>query len=157
MEMAARYGLSVGEATAPLVALIIGLAAAFALVLARRTRAGFAGIVVSFAAFIALFASIIVPLMSERRSSRGVAMRLDAVLPPGEPIACYSSIRDSLLFYTDRKLLVLKSGQQLDDYLSSDDPAYVLISTRRYRKLGLDVPIVHEAAGELVISNRETF
>jgi 4-amino-4-deoxy-L-arabinose transferase-like glycosyltransferase len=157
VEMAARYDLSLGEAASPLIALIAGLAAAFALVLASRTRAGFAGIVVSFAAFIALFASFIVPLMSERRSSHEVAMKLDSLLPEGEPVACYSSLRDSVLFYTDRKLLVLKSGQQLDDYLSSDDPAYVLISTRRYEKMGLEAPIVHEAAGELVISNRDAF
>lgn len=154
LEMAARYGLSLAEAASPLVALSVGLAAAFALVLAGRSRAGFAGIAISFAAFIALFASFIVPLMSERRSSREVAIQLDALLPEGEPIACYSSIRDSALFYTDRKLLVLKSGRQLDDYLSSRDPAYVLISSRRYRKLGLDSTIVHESAGELVISNR---
>jgi 4-amino-4-deoxy-L-arabinose transferase-like glycosyltransferase len=156
MEMAAQYGLTLGKAASPLLVLIVGLAAAFALVVAKRSQAGFAGIVVSFAAFIALFATFIVPLMTQRRSSYEVAMKLDALLPEGEPIACYSSLRNSALFYTDRQLLVLKSGRQLDDYLSSNDPAYVLISSRRYEKMGLEAPVVHEAGGELLISNRET-
>ncbi len=48
-ELADRYGVALEKAASPLVALIIGLALAFALVLTRRTRAGFAGVALSFA------------------------------------------------------------------------------------------------------------
>jgi 4-amino-4-deoxy-L-arabinose transferase-like glycosyltransferase len=153
-ELAAQYGLALEKAATPLVVLTIGLAVAFVLVLVRRTRAGFTGVAFSFAAFIALFAAFIVPLMSERRSSHEMTSKLDELLPDGEPIVCYSSMRGSALFYSDRPVRLIKSSKELNEFLSTDGQVYFLISSRRYREMGLEAPIVYEIGADLLISNR---
>ncbi len=154
-ELAVRYGVTLEEAVAPLVALILGLAAAFVLVLLRRTRTGFAGIAVSFAACIALFFAFIVPVMNLHRSSREMALELDELLPEGEPIVNCGNMRDSALFYTDRRLRMIRNRKVVRDLLSSEAPFSCLISARRYREMGLQAPIVRKIGEDLFIGNHE--
>jgi len=153
-ELADRYGVALEKAASPLVALIIGLALAFALVLTRRTRAGFAGVALSFATFIALFFAFIVPVMNLHQSSREMTLEMDQLLPAGEPMPHYSSIRDSALFYTNRPLQLIRNHKELDDLLSTDAQAYCVISASRYHEMKLQAPIVYERGDDLLISNR---
>ena len=153
-ELAGQHGLALAEAASPLIALIVGLAAAFILVLARRTRAGFAGVTLSFAAFAALTLVVIVPVMNVHQSSREMALELDELLPDAEPMANYSSMRGSTLFYTDRLVRVIDSRRQLTDFLSSESPVYCVISAHRYREMGLQAPIVYAIGDDLLIANR---
>ena len=153
-ELAARYGVALEKAASPLVALIFGLAAAFALVLVRRTRAGFAGVALSFATCIALFFAFIVPVMNLHQSSREMTLQLDELLPAGEPMPHYSSIRDSALFYTDRPLQLIRNHKELSDLLSNEGQVYCVISASRYREMGLQAPIIYERGDDLLISNR---
>jgi len=104
-ELAGQHGLALAKAASPLIALAVGLAAAFALVLARRIRTGFAAVTLSFAAFAALTLVFIVPVMNMHQSSREMALKLDELLPEGEPMANYSDTRGAALFYTDRLVL----------------------------------------------------
>jgi 4-amino-4-deoxy-L-arabinose transferase-like glycosyltransferase len=153
-ELAARYGVALEKAASPLVALIIGLALAFALVLTRRTRAGFAGVALSFATCIALFFAFIVPVMNLHQSSREMTLELDALLPEGEPMPHYSSIRDSALFYTDRPLQLIRNHKELSDLLAAEGQAYCVISASRYREMDVQAPIVSQIGDDLLISNR---
>lgn len=153
-ELAAQYGLALEKAASPLIVLIFGLGAAFVLVLVRRTRAGFAGVALSFAACAALFFVFIVPVMNLHQSSREMALELDELLADGESIVCYSSTRYSALFYTDRLVRVIKSPKELSEVLSTDGRAYCVISSSRYHKMGLQAPIVYERGDDLLISNR---
>jgi hypothetical protein len=155
-ELATRYGIALEKAASPLVALSFGLGVAFVLVLVRRTRAGFAGVALSFAAFVALFFAFIVPLMNLHQSSREMALEMDKLLPPGEPMPHYSSIRDSALFYTDRSLQLIRNHKELDDLLAIDGQVYCLISASRYREMGLQAPIVYERGDDLLISNHRS-
>ena len=153
-ELAGQHGLALAEAASPLIALVVGLAAAFVLVLARRTRAGFAGVTLSFAAFVALTLVFIVPVMNVHQSSREMALKLDELLPDAEPMANYSSMRGSTLFYTDRLVREIKSRRELTDFLSADRPVYCVISAHRYREMGLQAPIVYAIGDDLLIANR---
>jgi 4-amino-4-deoxy-L-arabinose transferase-like glycosyltransferase len=153
-ELAARYGVALEKAASPLLALIFGLGAAFVLVLVRRTRAGFAGVALSFATCIALFFAFIVPLMNLHQSSREMTLQLDELLPAGEPMPHYSSIRDSALFYTDRPLQLIRNHKELSDLLSNESQAYCVISASRYREMKLQAPIIYERGDDLLISNR---
>jgi 4-amino-4-deoxy-L-arabinose transferase-like glycosyltransferase len=153
-ELAARYGLALEKAASPLVVLIFGLGAAFVLVLVRRTRAGFAGVALSFAMCVALFFAFIVPVMNLHRSSREMALELDKLLPAGEPMLHYSSTRDSARFYTDRPQQQIRSKKELDGLLSTDARVYCVISASRYREMGLQAPIVYQRGRDLLISNR---
>ena len=154
-ELATQYGLTPEKAASPLVALVIGLAIAFSLVLLRRTRAGFAGVALSFAACAALFFSFIVPVINLHQSSREMALELDELLPEDAPMVNYSSMRDSALFYTDRPARVIRNQKDLDDLLSTGRPFYCVISASRYRKMGLRAPIVREIGDDLLISGYE--
>jgi len=153
-ELAAQYGLSVEKAASPLVVLVIGLAVAFSLVLLRRTRAGFGGVALSFAACVALFFAFIVPVMNLHQSSREMTLELEKLLPAGEPMPHYSSIRDSALFYTDRPLQLIRNHKELSDLLSQERQVYCVISASRYREMKLQAPIVDEIGDDLLISNR---
>jgi len=153
-ELAAQYGLPLEQAASPLVALVMGLTVAFSLVLLGRTRAGFAGVALSFAACVALFFAFIVPVMNLHQSSREMTLELDGLLPAGEPMPHYSSIRDSALFYTDRPLRLIRNHKELNDLLSNENRAYCVISASRYHEMGLTAPIVYERGDDLLISNR---
>jgi 4-amino-4-deoxy-L-arabinose transferase-like glycosyltransferase len=154
-ELAAQYGLALEKAASPLVVLVIGLAAAFSLVLFRRTRAGFAGVALSFAACVALFFAFIVPVMNLHQSSREMTLELDELLPAGAPMPHYSSIRDSALFYTDRPAWVIRNPRELVYLLSTEEDFYCVISASRYREMGLRAPIVREIGDDLLISSHE--
>jgi hypothetical protein len=106
------------------------------------------------AAFVALFLAFIAPVMNLHQSSREMALEMDALLPEGEPMPHYSSIRDSALFYTDRRLQLIRNYKELRDLLSSDRRVYCLISASRYREMGVEAPIVLEIGDDLLISNR---
>ena len=92
--------------------------------------------------------------MNLQRSSREMALELDELLPMGEPIVNYSSMRDSALFYTDRRLRVIRSQKELGDLLSADGPYYCVIAASRYREMELEAPIVREIGEDLLIASR---
>ena len=95
----------------------------------------------------------IVPAMNLHQSSREMALKMDELLPAGEPMPHYSSIRDSALFYTDRPLQLIRNHKELSDLLSNEEQVYCAISASRYREMGLQAPIVYEIGDDLLISN----
>jgi large subunit ribosomal protein L9 len=46
-----------------------------------------------------------------------LALEMDSLLPSGEKLVFFRNLRDSALFYTDRRAIVLHSEQELLDYL----------------------------------------
>jgi 4-amino-4-deoxy-L-arabinose transferase-like glycosyltransferase len=153
-ELAAKYGLALRTAASPVIALLVGLGIALILLWRRRPRASFAGVTLAFVAFIGLFTLFILPVMNLHQSSRDMAHRVDELLPAGEPIACYERMRDSALFYTDRLIRVIRTPEELQALLATDEPSYCIIKSRRYRQLGLDNPVVTEIGDDVLVSNR---
>jgi 4-amino-4-deoxy-L-arabinose transferase-like glycosyltransferase len=153
-ELAAKSGLALRTAASPVIALLVGLGIALILLWRRRPRASFAGVTLAFVAFIGLFTLFILPVMNLHQSSRDMAHRVDELLPAGEPIACYERMRDSALFYTDRLIRVIRTPEELQALLATDEPSYCIIKSRRYRQLGLDNPVVTEIGDDVLVSNR---
>jgi hypothetical protein len=83
-----------------------------------------------------------------------LTLELDALLPAGEPMSHYSSIRDSALFYTNRRLQLIRNYKELSDLLSTEERVYCVISASRYREMNVQAPIIREIGDDLLISNR---
>jgi hypothetical protein len=58
------------------------------------------------------------------------------------------------LFYTDRLIRVIRTPEELQALLATDEPSYCIIKSRRYRQLGLDNPVVTEIGDDVLVSNR---
>jgi 4-amino-4-deoxy-L-arabinose transferase-like glycosyltransferase len=101
----------------------------------KHYRAFFAANVGLMISGIILFIVLIVPLINPYRSSKGVAQKLDAILPPGEKFVFYREIRDSALFYTNRRAIVLYVPKQVLKHMSSNTKAYCVIEKKHFQEL----------------------
>jgi hypothetical protein len=115
---------------------------AFILLLYGRYQAFFfvnAGLVISA---ILLFMVLILPAMIPFRSTKTLAIKMDALVPPGEPLVCFDSRRDTALFYTGRKGLFLHDYKQLIQYLISHKGSFAIVDEDNLRKF----PILNKVA-----------
>jgi len=149
-----KYGIDVDLAGLPLYVLSAGLLASGILLLRDRVKAAFGGIAVSIGLCISLFSLIIVPVMNPFQTSREVAIEMDRRVPMGEKLVNYHRIRDTFLFYTDRRVRVMRKPHRLLGYLGSDERVFVLIARRHYDRNELDAPILMTWGDDLLISNR---
>jgi len=74
------------------------------------------------------------PLISENRSLKGLAIRLDRLLPPGERLVFYDHLWESALFYSGRKAQTLENIGELKRYLASKRQVYCLIRQKDYNR-----------------------
>ncbi len=114
-----------------------------------------AGLIVSG---ILLFIVLLVPLINPYRSTKGLAFKLDSIVLPGEKLVVYREIRDSALFYTDRKMLVLRNPKQLIDFFSSNKRAFCIIRKDHFEELKNDelkrnAYVIDKQGRDLIISN----
>ena len=87
----------------------------------------------------------LLPVIDVYRTSRDVALALDEQLPASEPLVFYPDLRESALFYTDRRGVELKHPEQLEAYLARPGAVCVIDASRtdsiehlssRYRETG---------------------
>ena len=84
---------------------------------------------------IILFIVLIVPLINPYRSTKGLAQKLDGMVPPGEKFVFYGDMRDSALFYTNRRALLLRVPEQLIHYMGSNNSPFCIIEKDHFEKL----------------------
>ena len=136
-----------------------GGGASFCLFLNKNFRASFstmAGTVVSVFLFIIL---VMLPSIDPYRSTKGLARELDMMLPPGERLVFFDHLRDSALFYTNRRAIVLSAPQQLKDFLASDRRVFCVIDSVDLERLEAvkDMTYVLDKEGsKLLVSNRQS-
>jgi len=154
-----KYGIDPDLAGLPLYAFSLGLLVSGALLWWKMTRAAFAGIGASFGLCMILFILILVPVMNPYQTSREVAMEMDRRVSEGDKLVNFHRIRDTFLFYTDRRVRVLrdtpKKPDRLKRYLDSPERVFVLIAKRHYESKGLTAPILMVQGDDLLISNRD--
>lgn len=114
-----------------------------------------AGLIVSL---ILLFIVLLVPLINPYRSTKRLAFKLDSMVFPGEKLVVYLAIRDSALFYTDRKMLVLHNPKQLIDFFSSNKRAFCIIRKDHFEEikneeLKRNAYVIDKEGRDLIISN----
>jgi hypothetical protein len=68
------------------------------------------------------------------RSTKTLAMRMDALVAPGEPFLFFDSRRDTALFYTNRKGIFLDSYDQLVQHLVSSKNEFAVVDEDNLRK-----------------------
>ena len=126
----------------------------------RRDARGFVAANVGFAAAGVLgFSLLLVPAMSPFRSTRNLALRLDAVLPPGQDLHFFWRWQDTAIFYARRNATTLRRRKDLAALLASDERFYCIIERRHLPKIvqlsdSFHVVAVH--GDRYVISNRDS-
>ena len=158
-ELRAENGVTAPELYALLAVLVAGLATATAL-LARRFYGGFvASVAATMVTLLLVALSGALPSVGPYRSSREAGKRLDALLPPGEPIPVYPrvvGIADAAVFYTGRRARALGHPAELRDHLASPEQVFCLIRTKHIddaQALG-PAHIVYREGNRVIITNR---
>ena len=130
----------------------------FGLFLNRNLKASFltlAGAVVCAILFVLLVA---VPLMNPYRSTKGFALKLDQMLPQGEKLVFGRVLRDSALFYTNRKAILLTTRKELMSFLGSDKRVFCVIRRSLIEQDDKLRPLAHiidQEGHKVIISNRK--
>ena len=83
---------------------------------------------------ILLFTVLILPAMIPYRSTKALAIKMDALVAPGEPFLFFDSRRDTALFYTSRKGIFLDSYDQLVQHLVSSKNKFAVVDEDNLRK-----------------------
>jgi len=134
------------------------LAIPLGLLLRGKRKASFAalaGVIVCVVLFVLL---VVVPLMNPYRSTKGFALKLDRMLPPGEKLVFGRILRDSALFYTNRKAILLTTRKEMMDFLGSDERVFCVIRRsliENDEKLRPLAHIIDESGHKVIISNRK--
>ncbi len=77
-------------------------------------------------------------MMSPYRSTKALALRLDERVTPGKALVFFDVIKDTALFYTDRRGVLLRKRGELIEYLKSNPQAFVVIEKKYYE----DIPVL---------------
>jgi 4-amino-4-deoxy-L-arabinose transferase-like glycosyltransferase len=134
------------------------LAFPFGLFLKRYVRASFLTLAGAIVSAIFFFLLVVVPQMNPYRSTKGFALKLDRMLAPGEKLVFGRVMRDSALFYTNRKAVLLTTRKELTGFLGSSERVYCVIrrslveSDARLRDIA---HIIDQEGHKVIISNQK--
>jgi len=134
---------------------VVGIVSAFLFFVIKRDLLFFSAIIVTVVFTLIVFLLIIVPSVNPYRSSREFARLYDQLIPPGEKLAFYRRIKESALFYTNRKAIVLRTPNALSEYLNSPQRVFCVITKKRLEHLESMPYVVEQQGDKLLISNRK--
>jgi 4-amino-4-deoxy-L-arabinose transferase-like glycosyltransferase len=149
------YGMNLHEMSGLFIAVTLILFIAFFFFIFRKYWSSFLAMAATFFVGFFIFLMVYGPRMEPYRTTRTLAKEMDTMLPVGEPLVFFSTLRDSALFYTNRQASVLDTKDQLLDYLASNKKTLCVIERERYAKLPEVVAIssiVDEEGNKLLIS-----
>jgi 4-amino-4-deoxy-L-arabinose transferase-like glycosyltransferase len=135
-----------------------GAGLSFYLASRKRLMASFwtiAGTAVSLFLFVEW---AILPSLTPFLSTKGLGQKLDQMVPPGEKLAFINSVKETALFYTNRRALVLRNPSEVIQFLSSDKRVFCIVNRSLYKdsdKIKELSHIIEEEGGKLMISNRK--
>ena len=55
----------------------------------------------------------VLPEVSHFKSARELALRMQHILPPGEPVFFYRDLRESVVFYSNRRAVMIEKKEEL--------------------------------------------
>jgi 4-amino-4-deoxy-L-arabinose transferase-like glycosyltransferase len=128
------------------------------LLLRRRPKASFAALTGTVICAILFVLWVVVPLMNPYRSTKGFALKLDRMLPPGEKLVFGRVLRDSALFYTNRKAILLTTRKEMMNFLGSEGRVFCVIRrslVENDEKLRPLAHIIDQEGHKVIISNKE--
>ena len=153
-----EYGVALNDVTTVCILIAGAVALSFFLHLNKNSKASFftlTGMVIVVIYFTIL---VIIPSVDPYRSTKGFAQKLDRRVDPEEKLVFYRRLRDSALFYTDRKAIVLFTPQQLINYLDSDKRVYCVINRNYFKEikeLENRAHVIDHEGNKLMISNQK--
>jgi 4-amino-4-deoxy-L-arabinose transferase-like glycosyltransferase len=130
----------------------------FTLFLKKHLKASFLTLVGAIVSAILFCSLVILPIMDPYRSTRGLARKLDQVLAPGEKLVLVRVMRDSALFYTNRKALLLNTRKELTDFLGSPERVYCIIKRSLFESnetFGPLADVVDQEGHKVILSNKK--
>jgi len=151
----ARYGIDLNLMKWVAVPLVSFLIFCFLMFLRRHYQFVFAGNVGLIVCEMLLFFLLIAPMINPYRSTKALALRLDKRVAPGKPLVFFDVIKDTALFYTDRRGVLLRQRGELIEYLKSNPQAFVVIEKKYYEEVPVlknISEVVDEEGNTLVIS-----
>lgn len=103
--------------------------------------------------------SFVLPAFSQFKSLPHLAATLRNLMPPHEPVFFYRDLRESVIFYTNRRGVIIKKSEELEAFLNSPRTVYCVIAVKQYNKLKqtLQAPLysVAREGNHMVISNTD--
>lgn len=152
-----RYGIKLSDLFGFWIAITGIVTIAFLFFVFRHYRSAFTALAATFIVGIILVNTVFIPLIDPYRSTKGLAKEMDAILPPGERMVFYWTLKDSALFYTNRRATVLNTEQELLDHLASNKRVWCIIEQEKFETLknvGNMSVVLGREGNKLLISNR---
>jgi len=101
---------------------------------------------------------MILPSVNPYLSTKDLAVKLDRRIPPGEKMVLCRSLEGGALFYTDRRILLLRTSAEVRNFLDSDKRVYCMIQRSDYNRLDYvreASTIIDQQGDKLIISNKK--
>jgi len=130
-----RYGVNLNLMKWIAVPLVACLIVCFFMFLKKHYQFFFAGNIGLLMCEFLLFFMLIAPMINPYRSTKVLALRLDERVTPGNPLVFFDAIKDTALFYTDRRGVILRQRGELIEYLKSNPQAFVVIEKKYYEEI----------------------
>jgi 4-amino-4-deoxy-L-arabinose transferase-like glycosyltransferase len=152
-----QYGMNLSDLYGFSIALTAIVITAFLFLAFRYYRVAFTTLAATFVVGIIVINTVFIPLIDPYRSTRGLAKEMDALLPPGERLVFFWTIKDSALFYTNRLATVLTTEDQLLDHLASNKRVWCVIKRDDFDKFDRAAKasvVLRQEGDKLLISNK---
>ena len=158
-KMQMQYGINLHDLYGFLIVITGIVTIAFFFLVLRQYRATFMALAATFVVGIVVINTVYIPLINPYRSTKVLAKEIDGMLPPGENIVFFRTLWDSALFYTNRRVTILNSEQELQDYLASKRRVLCVIDREQFRQYEHERAlnssyVIGEEGNKLLISNR---
>jgi hypothetical protein len=153
-----EYGVAMNYVNTLCILAVAGFALSFFLLLYKHSKASFFALAGMVIVLIYVLILMIIPSVDPYRSTKGFALKLDRLVDPGEKLVFYRRMRDSALFYTDRRAILLTTPRQLINYLDSSKRVYCVINREYFKEIkALDnrAHVIDREGHKLMISNRK--
>ncbi len=102
---------------------------------------------------------VVLPAFSQYKSLPHLAAALTNLVPPQAPVFFYRDLRESVIFYTNRRGVIIKKSEELAAFLNSPQTVFCVISAKQYDKLKPTLPapmyVVEREGNHLLISNKD--
>jgi 4-amino-4-deoxy-L-arabinose transferase-like glycosyltransferase len=149
--------------TSGLPLIIILMASAILIALAAwKKKLLFAHTVISAMMLISIVYSIqlVLPKITPFKSPKNLSLRLKALTPPDNPVIFYPRLREPVVFYSDRHATVIRTMDGMEQYLSSAERVFCVMSIKDYeelkQRLTLEAYVIDQEGYMVVISNQRS-
>jgi 4-amino-4-deoxy-L-arabinose transferase-like glycosyltransferase len=155
VEIEYESGIKLNQINLLALLLLAAVFLALFFLLAKKDSAFFTAMVGMMVTALICFLLLLAPSLAPYRSTKKLAQKYDQLTPPNEKLVFYRRIRESALFYANRKARVLKTNEQLEEHLASQKRVFCFISQKRLSDLKSIPYVIDQEGDNLLISNKK--